>query len=465
MKIKTTGYHITKIEATDDKINGRGGLAFILRYFENIKVFGLIESVFFGLCANRKGKSAGMIIRQIMAKMIDGTDHSISGFDRLKKDEGYGAIIETNRRDLLSSYMVKRFFRKFIYGKEKLFRKILTELFVWRLKITQPPVIILDMDTMVLDNDGAKKRHGVDVTYKNKKGFQPLQLSWGTKIIDALFRRGSAHSNHGDDAKIMVKKAVKIIRSRYSEQVPIIVTMDSGFFDQKNLEYFEDELKIFYVITGKLYKGVKKHVEGLAEKEFKDFIGKNNRWKYVEFGSKLDSWKKFRRAIYTSLVQEDGQMLLEFARPDTVLYTNIGMSGDKTAQLEATGNEDCLHAEKIIAIAHGRGSSELNHRSFKEFTGREQLPFKLFGMNGAYYYIQLITHFLFECYKEDVAFEAIPVTSYPNTFRRKLIDFAAKIIVTGNRVILQAAKAFWKESKLEEVWRRCNSPTPITFSL
>jgi len=464
MKIKSKGYHITRTEATEDRINGRGGLSFVLRYIEKVKFFSLIESVLVGLCSNKKGKSAGMIIRQVMAKMIDGTDHSISGFDGLKRDEGYGAVIETSQDDLVSSHIVKRFFKRFIHGKDKLFRKVLTELFVWRLRTTRPSVIILDMDTMVLDNDGAKKRHGVDVTYKNKKGFQPLQLSWGTKIVDALFRRGSAHSNHGEDAKAMVKRAVETIRSRYSEEVPIIVTMDSGFFDQKNLEYFEDKLKIFYVVTGKLYEGIKNHVKGLEEKEFKDFMGKSNRWRYVEFGSKLDSWVKFRRAIYTSLVQEDGQMLLEFARPDTVLYTNIGMSGDMTGQLKATGNEDCLRAEKIIAIAHGRGSSELNHRSFKEFIGREQLPFKLFGMNGAYYYVQLITHFLFECYKEDVAFEAIPVTSYPTTFRRKLIDFAAKIIGTGNRVILQAAKAFWKESKLDEVWRRCNSPTPIAFS-
>ncbi|MFQ5561524.1 MAG: hypothetical protein ACE5FU_13205, partial [Nitrospinota bacterium] len=81
------------------------------------------------------------------------------------------------------------------------------------------------------------------------------------------------------------------------------------------------------------------------------------------------------------------------------------------------------------------------------------------------YYLQLITHFLFECYKEDVAVEAIPVRSYPDTFRRKLIDFAAKVVVTGNRVILQTSKSFWKESKLEDLWRRCNSPIPIAFLL
>jgi hypothetical protein len=155
MQIKTSGCHITKIEATDDKISGRGGLAFVLRYLEKIKIFSVIEKEIGAVCSNRKGKSAGMITRQIMAKMIDGTDPSMSGFDRLKKDEGYGAVIETGRSDMVSSHMVKRFFRKFNNGKDKLLRKVMTELFVWRLKITQPSVIVLDIDTMVLDNDGA----------------------------------------------------------------------------------------------------------------------------------------------------------------------------------------------------------------------------------------------------------------------------------------------------------------------
>ncbi len=45
-----------------------------------------------------------------MPKMLDGTDPSMSGFDRLKKDENYGAVLEISRFDLLSSHMTKRFF-------------------------------------------------------------------------------------------------------------------------------------------------------------------------------------------------------------------------------------------------------------------------------------------------------------------------------------------------------------------
>ena len=97
---------------------------------------------------------------------------------------------------------------KFSYFKCEVLRKVLNALFIWRLRIKQPDVIILDIDTMVLNNDDALKRDGVSVTYKNKKGFQPLQITWGNFIIDAHFRRGSAHSNHGNDAQKAVKRVV-----------------------------------------------------------------------------------------------------------------------------------------------------------------------------------------------------------------------------------------------------------------
>jgi len=38
---------------------------------------------------------------------------------------------------------------------------------------------------------------------------------------------------------------------------------------------------------------------------------------------------------------------------------------------------------------------------------KEQLPFKLFGMNAAYYFVQVISHFLFECYKTDVTCDVV----------------------------------------------------------
>ena len=68
-------------------------------------------------------------------------------------------------------------------------------LFIWRLKIKKPEVIILTLDTMPMDNDEAEEREGVSVTYKGYKGFQPLQIIWERKIVDVIFRSGSKPLN------------------------------------------------------------------------------------------------------------------------------------------------------------------------------------------------------------------------------------------------------------------------------
>jgi len=463
IKLKSTGYHISKVEATDDKLSGRGGLSFILRYIEQIKIFKIIDNKIGNLCSNKKGKSSVFILRQVMAKFIDGTDLSLTGFDRLKKDEGYASVLEVKQGDMLSSYAVKRFFKKFTGFKHLFLTKILSELFVWRLKIERPSMIELDIDTMVLNNDDALKREGVDPTYKKKKGFQNLQISWKNKIIAAIFRRGSAHSNHGNDVKRLVSEVVNIIRKRYRSDVPIVLSSDSGFLDEKNFRYFEETLKIFYVCSGKLYDSVTDHMKAIDIGLLKTYDGKHNSWVYYEFGSKLKTWKEFRRTIFTKLSCDDSRMLLEFARPDSVLYTNIGMDNEMTKQLIDAGHSEYLKAKKIIEFAHSRGTSELNHRSLKEFIGKEQLPFKRFASNRAYYLVQLITYFLYTCYMEDVTFDIVPVSSYPSTFRRKCIDFAAKIVGTGNYIILKVSRALWSGNKVFKLWQRCNNPIPLAI--
>ena len=458
---KSIGKQITAVETTTDKITGRGGIPFIMRYLEKIKLFHRIDTQLGEVWGSKKGKGSGFILRQVLAKMMDGSDLTIQGFDRIGKDEGYAAALEVRQDEMVSSHTVKRFFKKFAGTRYTVYRKVLLELFVWRLKISKPEIIVLDMDTMVLDNDDAQKREGVSVTYKNKKGYQPLQVSWEGKIVDAYFRRGSAHSNHGKDVKRIMKEVVRLIRTRYRADVPIILTSDSGFMDEDNFQYFENELKIYYVCNGKQYETVKEAARQARRKGCQTYRSSNAQWEYNDFTSRLDSWRQERRTIYTKLVRQDKQLLLDFARPDSVLYTNIGTNQEMTQQLIATGNRAYLKADKVIELAHGRGKSELTNRAFKEFIGREQLPFKNFGMNGAYYYVLVIAHFLYECYKQDVSYDVVPVNSYATTFRRTMIDFGAKVVKESNRIKLLVTQAIGDMCKVAQLWNLCNNPIPL----
>ncbi len=190
---------------------------------------------------------------------------------------------------------------------------------------------------------------------------------------------------------------------------------------------------------------------------------KNNAvWNYVEFGKKLGSWSEFRRCIFTKLQrQENGQYVMDFAKPDNVIYTNIGLSKKADERLIKAGGSQYFEAKTIIQTSHQRGADELIHRSIKEMATKEQLPFKRYGMNRAYYFLLVITHFLFETYKEDVTADVVPTTVYPNTFRRKLIDFAAKITSGAGSITLKVTKTIYEAIDIATLWKRCQSPPKI----
>ena len=460
-KYKDAGCGINRIETTNATLSNRGGLAFILRYIESIGFFQLIETTVEGISLNAKGKSASYLIRQILAFFIDGTFRAISAFDTLRSDEGYTATLEVKKENLVSSHTVKRFFRKFTFPKCAMLRKVLNHLFVWRLKVVRPTMIVLDADTMVLDNDDAQCREGVSPTYKQVKGFQNLQITWQGIVVDAIFRRGSAHSNHGNDVQESIKRMVNLIRSKYQRDIPIVLTIDSGFLDEKNLAYFAHTLGIYFVCFGKLYDSVKEYAAGCPRDMYESYTSGKTQWEYLEFASRLKSWNtlKFVRTIFTRLVSDDnGQMLLEFARPDSVLYTNIGMKEADRTVFQNAGCGEYVDAEGIIGLAHGRGRNELVNRSLKDFMGAEHLPFKNFGMNAACYYLMVIGHVLITSYNLDVLQKHVPQIGpacYPETIRRRVIDFAAGIVRSGGQVKLQITKALNAVIDCFKLWKCC----------
>lgn len=457
---------ITKIGITNDKISGRGGLALILRYVEKIRLYDHISGVISSkILIGSKGLQLQQFLKQIFACFLDGTDMTMSGFEAKKTDQGYASVLENKLDQMASSHQMKRFFAKLSILPNAVFRKILHELFIWRLKIEKPKIIFLGIDTMVLDNDSSKKKEGCEPTYKKKKGFQPLHICWGPYLIDVMFRKGSAHSNHGTDYIDCIEDITKLIRSRYFPDVPIVFCADSGFCDQKAFVYFEEKLKIHYIVTGKMYDDVKEYINDLPQTDYSEFCKNNAIWKFAEFGNKLKSWNQFRRCIFTKLHMDyNGQYLLEIGKPDSIIYTNIGLCQEADDKLHAAGGQMYFETKSIISQSHARGADELIHRSIKELATKEQLPFQSFGKNRAYYLLLVIAHFVFETYKRDVTFDVIPVTAYPNTFRRKLIDFAVKITSRARCIFLNVTKPIFQTIKIDQLWERCQSPPKIQFA-
>jgi hypothetical protein len=192
-----------------------------------------LEGSFGCVRKNKKGLPVWNIFKQIFCWFYDGTSRHLNSFDQLKRDDGYASAIENSHEDMVSSHQIKRFCKSFSWLCGGSFRKILRKIFIWRLKLEKPEIIDLTLDTMVMDNDEAQKRYGVQPTYKRVKDFLPLQAIWKGKIVDAIFRGGKKHSNNGNSVVNMMRDLVQVIRLEYSESVTIIVRLDSGFFDEK----------------------------------------------------------------------------------------------------------------------------------------------------------------------------------------------------------------------------------------
>jgi hypothetical protein len=324
------------------------------------------------------------------------------------------------------------------------------------LGIVQPKIIELGVDTMVMDNDDANCRHGVKPTYKKKKGFQPLQMNWGRLIVDAVFRGGDKHSNHGAAVQRMIEHMVVKIRKEYNPDVAIIIRMDSGFFDQKIFNLCE-KLGVGYLCGGKLYKDVKAVALEADKEAWSRYCSeKKDYWEYIEFGGKRDNWDRFRRSIYCRLVNNGDQLVLPGFRPDTVIITNIGQGQHIDTQLKQIGAESYLKADGIIASYHERGSDELANRALKDF-GHEQLPFKRFNPNAAWYYSMLLGHFLIESFKEDVGAPLVPIGAYATTVRRRLIDIAGKIVSHSGKIVLKISSACFESLGVPELFQRCKT--------
>jgi len=449
---------ISKVEVTQDTLSGRGGLTLFSRYLRHVGIFAELERYFGPLRKNGKGRSVNELFHQLLCFLVDGTSRHLTHFDHLKRDEGYARAIETDPERMASSHAVKRFFAAFRWGRIWTFRWVLLWLFVWRLRVEQPQVIVLGLDSMVMDNDEAQVRQGSQPTYKKVKGFQPLQLTWGAFIIDALFRGGKKHGNAGDMARKLVERVVAFIRKHYRADVAIVVRMDAGFFDQKLLRAFE-ALGIGYVMSGHLEDDITEMARGADPSQWSSYDNGRQLWQYLEYGAHRPSWNKgkWRRALYTRPAYEDEQRLLEFARPDNVIYTNLGQGGDIDRLLAEAGRGQCTEPEGIIELHHGRGRDELVHRALKDFRA-EQLPFKRFQSNAAFYYTVLVAFFLFESFKRDVTSEVVPITAQATRVRRETIDFAAKVVRHSGQTVLKVTAAIWERLKLPHLWDRAARP-------
>jgi len=175
-KKETYEIQIDSIEKTSDTLSDRAGLALFSRYLSKVGIYPKITKYFGSIRKSKKGIPIDDTFKQLFCYFTDGTSFHLTRFDDMAKNRGYAETIENSVRTMMSSHSAKRFFKSFSPVRIWKFRTLLQDLFIWRLGKELPDIVILGIDTMVMDNDSAKIREGVSPTYKRVKGFQPLQV-------------------------------------------------------------------------------------------------------------------------------------------------------------------------------------------------------------------------------------------------------------------------------------------------
>jgi hypothetical protein len=161
-------------------------------------------------------------------------------------------------------------------------------------------------------------------------------------------------------------------------------------------------------------KLVKDQVAAIPEKNWKEYDNGRQVWSYASFPykcekwqNKCEKWQRAYRALYTRPQYEDEQRLLEFARPDNIILTNLDAGEPVLEAMSCDLRRYWLDDTSLSFHHHQRGADELPHRGLKEL-GSEQLPFKRFAANQAYYFMLLVSFFVFQTFKEDTRKDILP---------------------------------------------------------
>lgn len=426
---------ITKISTTSECLTPRAGLVPFVNFLKKSEVCNELSLVFQDLRKSKKGIKLKDAFLQVLLFLADGTQQSLESFDRLIQDESWVKI--HGCKDGLNTASLKRLLYKADSINVELIRPYLHRIFQSVLKNESPSEVVLFLDSCVYNNDGAKCRAGVKPTYKKLQGYHPINLIWNGLYVDTYFQSGHCSTNHGDIVQTMLKNATQSIREVLGHQVPIIVRMDGGFYDQKIFKLC-DELGVKFVCAGKVYKDHRFDVQNFSE----TYENKNIVWKFEAFQEHRKSWDKNMRyrALKLVAVEESGEALL-------------GLNG----RIILSNYEDCSDKE-LIEYDHSRGKDELTHREVKDFTS-ERMPCLDFHANQLWYYMGILAFNLFQIFKRKIA--CLFKTSYPTTFRRKFFDIAGKIIPDSRSFTLKIHKFKMQELQFHKIWERSLIPWVI----
>lgn len=119
-----------------------------------------------------------------------------------------------------------------------------------------------------------------------------------------------------------------------------------------------------------MYQDRRGTIEHLPDETFREQKERAKGWFYTEYDNRRKSWKTIFITINLKPITEydGGKVLLEYARPELIIYTNILTNDEITRGIQKTykSDETKISPQTIINAYHFRDKDSLLNRVLKD---------------------------------------------------------------------------------------------------
>jgi hypothetical protein len=359
-------------------------------YVELFKKIINLSSLINDGVAYEKSVNSVFTTAEIIEYLIDSNILGYSRFNAiedLRKDVGYKNIKETDR--LPSEKVCRDLLKKLPKESLNELRAVNKHILDMKSKTEDVREVCINFDDTVITIFGNQENCsiGYNPRYHGRPSFkEKIGAIAGTdEVLDITLEAGNHHSNY--NFLEFFENCVKQLPERY---ILKRVRLDRGFFDDKNLTYFEED-GYEYVVKCKMYSSIKKIIQFINENP------KYYKWEYIsskfavnEITLPLPSWERARRFVIVRKTLEpktDGQLTFEeFAYQYEVIVTNI----------------DYLTPEEIFHEYNQRCDIENNIDELKEGFAFGENSLLQHKMNELYLLIKMIAYNIHNWFKQAV---------------------------------------------------------------
>lgn len=432
-----------KIEYTDKEITPWGGMALMKQLIERTGINEALGEIEIPKQGSNRGYSPMQLINNFWVSLWSGANR-YEHLEVTRQDRVIQQIFGWER--MAGHKAFQRYFKKF---NQAINQRVFTKLFQWFFNQIQFDNYTLDVDSSVItrygNQEGAKR--GYNPKKRGRNSHHPLIAFIAETRMAVNFWLRSGNSYTANNLFGFLENTFE----RLSGKTIGLFRADSGFYDQKILEYLENRAKpIDYIIAAKFYNPLK-----LAISSQKTYITIEDGIEIGEMMYQSPQWQQARRLIIvrqevTIRPKATGKQLRLFGEEE--IYKNYRYSCFITNLT--------LPAKAVWDLYRNRADAENRIKELKEDFGVDSFAVQDFFATEAALNFVVMGYNLMSLFRQVVLQSNIQPQL--KTLRFRVFGIGAYITKNGNQHILKLALAMKRRCWFDGLWKNsCSMAWPF----